>query len=177
MQVKNVILDLDQTIISAIPRHRHNPKSHEKSKSLSYKLMDDSYVVYERPHLQPFLDFLFANFNVSVWTAASKNYGLFILREIVLSKNERRLDYFLHNNHCKISDKKTGCPKDLDMIFSKWKLPGYDKTNTLIIDDLNEVHSAQPNNCINIAPFEFFNKNSEVDSKLVEIMKHLKNVK
>ena len=40
---------------------------------------DGHYKVFERPGLQEFLDYLFANFNVSVWTAASKSYALFII--------------------------------------------------------------------------------------------------
>ena len=42
--------------------------------------MDGTYIICERPHLSDFMDWLFKNFNVSVWTAASKDYALFIIK-------------------------------------------------------------------------------------------------
>ena len=79
----NIILDLDQTLISAEVSEEHNFKKYEmKSKLFDYKDMDGYYIVYERPGLQKFLDYLFENFNVSIWTAASKDYALFIIEKI-----------------------------------------------------------------------------------------------
>ena len=40
---------------------------------------DYYYVVFERPYLQSFLDYIFDKFNVYVWTAASKDYALYII--------------------------------------------------------------------------------------------------
>ena len=61
----NVILDLDSTLICAEPI-----ESLPKGDFSEFKVynMDDYYKVFERPYLQEFLDFLFANFNVSIWT-------------------------------------------------------------------------------------------------------------
>ena len=80
----HVILDLDQTIISA-----ETPKEIDltgqdkiKAKKFTFHDMDNYYIVFERPGLQKFLDFLFANFSVSVWTAASKDYAAFIIKNI-----------------------------------------------------------------------------------------------
>ena len=42
----------------------------------SYHDMDGYYIVFERPGLQEFLDYLFANYIVSVWTAATKDYAI-----------------------------------------------------------------------------------------------------
>jgi TFIIF-interacting CTD phosphatase-like protein len=168
----NIILDLDQTLISGECMKSHNPEKYEKSKLIPHKQMENLYVIYERPYLQVFLDYLFQNFNVTVWTAASKDYGLFIIKEIILRGN-RKLDYFFHSKHCDVSDKKNGSCKDLNMLFTTWKIPGYDKTNTMIIDDLKEVYKAQPNNCIPVSPFEFTKDNSENDTELLNVMKKL----
>ena len=91
----NIILDLDQTIISSEPFESLDNKKHEKKiKLFNYKNMDDYYLVFERPGLQKFLKFLFKNFNVSVWTAATKDYALFIIENMILkNKKNRHLDY------------------------------------------------------------------------------------
>ena len=173
----NIILDLDQTLISGEEADTHNPKRfYKKSKLIASKKLDDSYFIYERPHLQPFLDFLFKHFNVSIWTAASKGYAQFILSNIILTKSNRKIEYFMFHDHCKVSEKKRGSTKDLDMIFSVWKFPGYNRENTLIIDDLQEVYKTQPDNCISIPPFEFTKKGSHKDAHLVKVMNKLKEL-
>ena len=87
----HIILDLDQTLISAEPSEEYNfAKNREKSKKFVFHDMDGYYVVFERPGLQSFLTYLFDNFNVSIWTAASKRYSLLknlLLQEIRIAKS------------------------------------------------------------------------------------------
>ena len=86
MAKKNILLDLDQTLISAEASEDFDIDKHkERSKLFSWKDMDGYYIVFERPHLSEFLDYIFENFNVSVWTAASKDYALFIIEHIILA--------------------------------------------------------------------------------------------
>jgi hypothetical protein len=76
----NVVLDLDQTLVSAEDWNTQDFKKYKKkAKKFQFHDMDGYYIVFERPNLQSFLDYLFANFNVSVWTAASKASRLGIL--------------------------------------------------------------------------------------------------
>mgnify|MGYP003334631673 FL=1 len=90
----NVILDLDQTLISSETKSEFDKKKFgEKMKNFYHKDLDDLYIVFARPHLDGFLDYLFDNFNVSVWTAASKSYALFIIENFILTKPERKLDF------------------------------------------------------------------------------------
>lgn len=78
----SIILDLDQTLISSEATEDHNfEKYKEKSKKFRYDDMDGYYIVYSRPYLQDFLDYIFENFKVTVWTAASKDYALFIIEK------------------------------------------------------------------------------------------------
>ena len=80
----NIILDLDQTVISAEASEELDFKKYqEKSKLFRSDNMDGYYMVYSRPYLQEFLDYIFKNFNVSIWTAASKDYALFIIEKII----------------------------------------------------------------------------------------------
>src|SRR5579872_2414863 len=105
----NIILDLDNTIINSLtPKEfKSLPLTDQKRLNTKFKSIeiDTSFITYERPHLQPFLDFLFKNFNVSVWTAASKSYMSFIIENIILIKPDRKLDLALFDIHCGVSKK------------------------------------------------------------------------
>lgn len=174
----NVVLDLDQTLISAEDWDTQDFKKHkEKAKKFTFHDMDGYYIVFERPHLQSFLDYLFANFNVSVWTAASKDYALFIIDKIILAKPGRHLDWVFFSYHCDISKSKKGGTKDLGMFWDEYKLIGYNSDNTVIIDDYEEVYETQPNNCIIASPFEFDKDDSENDKYLQDLQKSLSSMK
>jgi len=128
--------------------------------------MDGSFKVFERPGLQEFLDFLFKNFNVSVWTAASKSYALFIVDKFILEDHpERKLDYVFFSHHCKLSNKKKNAHKDLDMLWDEFGV-NYEKDSTYIIDDHEEVYDTQPEKCLQIKAFEFQDKSSHKDIEL-----------
>ena len=175
----NLILDLDQTIISAEPLEELDLKKFsKKSKKFNYYDMDDIYRVYSRPHLQEFLDYAFKKFNVSVWTAASKDYALSIIENVILEDKKRKLDYIFFNYHCKLSRKTYKYTKKLDMIWKVYKIKNYDKKNTFIIDDYKkDVHVCQPNNCIIAPPFEFTYDNSENDDFLKKLIPELNKLK
>ncbi len=171
---KNVFLDLDNTLISAealedFPFHQNGIK--EKALKFAIHDMDGYYIVFERPGLQPFLDWLFQNYNVSIWTAASKDYALYIVEHIVLKKPSRKLDYILFSYHCDLSKKQFKYSKQLKMVFDIFKFDGFNKDNTVIIDDLNEVKQCQPENCIAIKPFEILDNGSEHDNELLGTIK------
>jgi hypothetical protein len=176
---KNMLLDLDQTLISAEADDEFDFKKYkEKTKLFDYKDMDGMYLVFERPHLQEFLDYIFKNFNVSVWTAASKDYALFIIEKILLNREpDRKLDYIFFSYHCDISDDKKRCTKDLDMLWDEYKLDNYNKKNTFILDDLDEVFLEQQKNCIIAPEFQFQDKNSEKDTFLRDLIPYLENLK
>jgi TFIIF-interacting CTD phosphatase-like protein len=174
----HILLDLDQTLISSEELEQYDTaKYKEKSKLFKYHNMDNIFLVFERPGLQEFLDFLFANFKVSVWTAASKDYALFVIKNCILAgKTERSLEYILFSYHCKISEKSKGSPKDLSLL---WNIEGMEMTpeKTVIIDDLADVFNAQTGNCISIPEFQFTKDGSENDDKLKMIREKLEKLK
>lgn len=178
-KIKNVILDLDETLINSITQEELNivnkrKKFESHSESFTYHIMDTEYVVIERPNLQKFLNYIFKNFNVSVWTAASKTYAIFVIKNVILKQGKnRKIDYVLYDEHCDISKKKTSCIKDLSQLFH---IPGYTRENTLIIDDNMNVFN-QSNKVINAKPFLFFSRNSETDDELNRIKKILFDLK
>jgi hypothetical protein len=177
-EVENIILDLDETLISAIPScdfNNHHPRP--KAKRFVFHDMEGYYMVFERPYLQEFLDFLFANYNVSVWTAASKDYAAFIVDKIILSKPDRKLDWVFFSYHCGLSKKIKHGSKNLAMLWDEFKLDGYTAENTVILDDYGEVRAIQPLNCIPAYPFDFFKRGSSDDQFLRKVQEALPSVR
>src|SRR3990167_1255303 len=90
----NLLLDLDQTLIYSIPTEEFNfDRDQGKLEKLSFYSMEGLYIVVERPYVQEFLDYIFQHFNVSVWTAATKDYASSIIKNVILTKPERKLDF------------------------------------------------------------------------------------
>lgn len=177
----NIILDLDNTLISAIDKKEEKKlkKSTLKSRMalFDWKDMQGDYKVFARPHLQEFLTWLFSHFNVSVWTAASKSYALFIIEQfIIANKPNRRLDYIFFSHHCRESKIKYKWQKVLSLLHTNFHLK-YDIDRTFIIDDHDDVYTAQPNNCIRIQAFDISHKSCEKDADLKRIMRSLELIR
>lgn len=189
---KNVILDLDQTLICAEslqefnvqknldkimtfdstfnPEKCETPSSSAKEKKIIN--MEDMYVVFLRPNVQEFLDYLFENFNVSVWTAASKEYASFIVNKVILEpRPDKKLDLLLFSYHCNMSRRHCSGSKNLCLLWDVVKLPGFTKENTVILDDFCEVFDIQPSNCIRADEFQFNgSKSPESDNFLKDVI-------
>jgi len=173
----NILLDLDETLISSKASEEFNFKNKKKMKKFDFEDMDGYYIIFERPNLQKFLTYVFENFNVSVWTAASKDYALFIIDKIIIGNHKnRKLDYIFFSYHCDISKKMVKGIKNLKMLWDIYKLKGYDQGNTFIIDDNEEVLKHCKQNCIQIKPFDYEDKNSFEDTELLKIMNTLKKL-
>jgi hypothetical protein len=155
----NVLLDLDNTIICAVEKQFYNAQKFKLlDDHLYYKDFGKYYRIYERPGLQPFLDFLFQNFNVNVFTAASKDYALFIVNNFILrNRHDKKINWMFHSYHTTISEAKYNSYKDLRLLWST--IPDiFTPDNTVIIDDLKQVKKANKQNCINVKAFEVYNE-------------------
>jgi TFIIF-interacting CTD phosphatase-like protein len=173
---KALVLDLDHTLICSEDDFDVDKHS-DLMKNLKCKDMDGYYMVFERPGLQKFLDFIFANFTVSVWTAASKDYALFIIEHMVIAgKKNRKLDWIFFSYHCDLSQKLKDGTKDLRMIWEEYGIEGYSKDNTVIIDDYDEVFATQPGQCIKAPVWEVMDKDSESDDFLTRAVPELKKM-
>lgn len=174
----HILLDLDQTLISAEPAEEYNfEKNKTKAKKFVFHDMDGYYVVFERPGLQNFLTYLFDHFDVSVWTAASKDYALFIVDKIILAGNKNRhLNYIFYSYHCDLSNRDKKSSKNLSMLWDVYGLKDFSPENTLILDDYDEVYNSQPKNCIVAKPFEFNDKNSPKDNFLEKLTNEVRMI-
>jgi TFIIF-interacting CTD phosphatase-like protein len=175
----NIVLDLDNTLISAKDNHEEAHMSKDTLSLLKRKLqwenMDDEFKVFARPYLQKFLSWLFKNFNVMVWTAASGSYALYIIDKFILNDRNRDLKFFLYSNHCKQSYLMYDTQKKLDML--KKYMPSLSLNDTIIIDDNKEVYASQPENCIHIKPFDVAHKSCIDDVELLNVQKRLEKIR
>ena len=173
---KNVVLDLDETLISGKACDDEIDFDKDKEQLMKFKFhnMDDLYLISERPNVQDFLTELFENYTVSVWTAASKDYALFIIENVLLKNPQntppRHLKYIFWSDHGSLSkklyDKK---PKKLSLLWDIFRLPGFDPYNTIIVDDYDKVTVCQPDNAIKIAEFDCTRDGHENDTELTSM--------
>lgn len=157
-QQKTVYLDLDQTIISAIAMDKlHTVKDPD---CFHYKDFEDTYRIYERPYLQPFLDKLFKNYKVAVWTAAGISYANFIVKNFICTKKNRKLEFVMWSDHCDVSEERYDHPKKLKMIDFYTK-------RSLILDDNEEVLEGQDRRSVNSLDFDVTKKDACKDDFLL----------
>ena len=171
----NVILDLDNTLIYSIAQDKF-PKKKNHLHTMKYHKMDNDYYVFERPGLHSFLNWLFKNFNVSIWSAASPEYVEFIVKNII-EKVGRNIEYVLNSDNCDESQHIYGDKhiKNLNMLWDYYEINGYDSYNTVIIDDLKMVCKIQPYNSVRIKSFNTRHKECLEDIELKDIRKTLSN--
>lgn len=149
----NIILDLDNTIINALDDSDRKKLSGDFSSKFLYKDMIPFFRIYARPHLEKFLDYLFANYNVAIMTAAEKDYALFIIENFILTKPERKLEFIFFRYQVELSREIYGGVKDLRVIWDLFQVNGFTKQNTVILDDLDMVYETNPHNTLRIKGF------------------------
>ncbi len=190
-----IVLDLDETLLHAVSTKELHDKFSSRAqkamlanivKSLKVHDMKDTdekgkersfYIVFERPGLQDFLDYLFDNFKVLVWTAATKDYAAFIVDKILIQGKPRKLHYLFVNHHGKKSAKKFGKRhrKKLEMLVDFYKIPdlakngdaGVNKLVPVIIDDNEHVLQSQPNQCVVAPAYVLFDDEMNVDHSMI----------
>ena len=164
-----VILDLDHTLISAVEMNKlntvHDPKA------FKYKDFANTYRIYERPYLQQFLDQLFSKYRVAVWTAAGISYANFIIKNFILTKPSRNLEFIMWSEHCDYSEEKYDHQKKL-------KALDFIDKEVVILDDNEEVLETQGKKSVDSRDFNVEYENAKDDEFLLhaidEIEKKLK---
>lgn len=154
----NVILDLDSTLLCSVPLNviEMNPEIFkELNEKLKYVDMKPFYRIYLRPYLDDFLDFLFDEFNVSVFTAAERDYAKFVVDKIVKKNHQNsHLDFVFYSYHNMISLRNYNQMKHLKMLWDDFNMYYFYPSNTVIIDDYDLVKQSNPYNCLHIKKFD-----------------------
>jgi len=173
----NIVLDLDNTLISSLTKEEYENRKTNKNIKFT-EICDGMYYTIARPHLEDFLTFIFKHFQVSVWTAASKDYAIEILKKFITKgKKERKLKSFLYDNHCEDSIEKVNpnTPKDLKYLYLS-KNKKFSQDNTIIVDDHKDVIKNNKNNVIDSKYFDANKKNPLQDTFLLNLIRDLKIV-
>jgi TFIIF-interacting CTD phosphatase-like protein len=175
---KLIVLDLDATLISAqsLEKFQKDKKNKKKAEKFDKQYqMEDYYHVFGRPHLEVFLDYIFENFKVAVWTAASQMYALSIIQNFVMTKPDRRLEFILFDYHNEHSIKHARGTKDLKFLESFYNIEEYD--DMIILDDFEDVVKVNKGHSIKAPFFEFKKRNSHNDSWMLRVIPRLKRYK
>jgi hypothetical protein len=170
----NVILDLDNTLVNTLPIDKAIGFMNEFWYS-PYKynsFMSD--VIIARPGLEEFLDWLFLNCNVSVFTHADKEYALEVINKFIL-KGKRKLDFIYYRYHVNMGLDIYKGYKDLRLIWDEFKVYDFYPSNTIIIDDNPLVKDTNPYNTIQIYPFDA-SHDTVNDNHLEKVRMNIENI-
>ncbi len=155
-----LVLDLDETLIHVRTREDVGRKSDTTI---------HGWPLYERPHLQEFLDFCFLNFRVGVWTSASRSYAKGILHKTFQG---RKPEFLWWDEQCTSHydpELLTQYPvKDI----RKLKRAGYNLEEILAIDDTPEKWQRSYGNYLRVNPFKVVD-----DDELLLLMDYLPTLK
>ena len=166
----NIILDIDETLIHAVSLQNKQKNKNSFTVKVGTKNNLEIYRVYRRPHLSKFLNFVFANFKtVNIWTAATKDYAIKIMKSILTKSQFSRIKFFNSRQQCT----STGI-KPLREIFKTKQAStlNINKYNTIMIDDKKEVLVKNKGNGIVVSAWD----SDSNDNSLLRLMYLLKTI-
>ncbi len=139
---KLLILDLDETLIYA---------TEEKLESAS-DFSVGQYFVYKRPFLAEFLEFCFENFEVAVWTTATKFYAEKIL-QTVLQENQK-LKFLWTRERCTFAFDEEEREHYFVKKMHKLRRRGQKLESVIVVDDSPNVWKCSYGNLVRVGKFE-----------------------
>ncbi|KAF9204459.1 hypothetical protein BGZ49_005271 [Haplosporangium sp. Z 27] len=161
--------------------------------TLFYRSAKRGHTIIRRPHLSYFLDFLFTNFRVMVWSSARAESVDRMLKAGFGSKEEL-LDRIWDRSHFNLRDldfkRNVLTLKNLEFVWDQIEydrqyatdeelLEGnkygmhYDQTNTVLIDDSVHKSQLQPYNCVLLTEFDLKLSQAGTDTELLKVMEYL----
>lgn len=121
-----LILDLDNTLVYSTTKQ---PEKYDHKLEISHNNRTQTVWVVERPNLQQFLDVLCDKYELVLFTAGIRQYGIKVLRAI---DPKLRIQYLLDRRFCTILGKNQ---KNQDLYIKDLRILGRDLSRTLIVDD------------------------------------------
>jgi len=171
----NVILDIDETFVYFINKkyRAHSWDKLSESEKAKYQYNEvGGHVLILRPHLQEFLDFLFANCSVSLWTWSDAEYADMIATTLITAlKPDSRVRFVLSEEDAARSAELHGHSKDLNMLWYSEVKPCFAECNTVLIDDLpnNTIHPSNRKNSITVRPFAPFGEKKDRTERYMDM--------
>uniref|UniRef100_A0A6B2LB23 protein-serine/threonine phosphatase n=1 Tax=Arcella intermedia TaxID=1963864 RepID=A0A6B2LB23_9EUKA len=158
---KLLVLDLDQTLFDFSGRRQ--------TQTLSETM---------RPGLVEFLTNVYKFYNIAIWSATAWTWLEIKLIEFDLLPNNNFQFTFVLDKSSMFSVKSlrngkmiTHSVKPLAIIWSK--LPQFNETNTLHVDDLSRNFVFNPKSGIKISPFKYSPETARADRELFYLQKYL----
>lgn len=166
-----LILDIDETLIHTEERLLYQKTASKKNYDFETEFDGVLFSTVKRPFLKEFIDYAFSNFNIAIWTAATRDYAESILKNIGI--NEDDLIFFYCEENCTIrrdmESMKTYGVKNLNKLRKK----GIDLERVLIVDDIAETAINNYGNLIHIKGF-YDDLN---DVELLKLISYLEKIK
>lgn len=137
----HIFLDIDETLIHTVTFPDPKPAQY----NFEFEIDGVPYYVKKRPGLKAFLKFVFDNFKtVSIWTAATRQYAILILQNIMTKTQLSKLAFFYSRE--KVYD-------GLKPLSTIYNLPlaiklGITPEKTLIVDDKDYTFAQNKGNAI-----------------------------
>ncbi|HYQ23113.1 HAD family hydrolase [Stenotrophomonas sp.] len=137
---KLLVLDLDETLVHA--------SAHELDRPADARVV--GYHVYKRPHVDAFLDFAFAHFDVGVWTSSGQLYTEPLVAWLMPG---RTLEFLWSSQRCSIArDWETGGHSSEKRLY-KLKRLGFSLEQVAGIDDTPEKYAKNYGNLVQVQEF------------------------
>lgn len=138
-----VILDIDETLVYSTEQPLGIPADDRVGR----------YFTYYRPAVNTFLDYLFENHRVAVWTASGRAYATPLLSRL-LGENLGRLEFFWTGERCTLvrdfEQHERVVVKRLRKVWRK----GFDRERTVIIDNTPSTYRRNYGNAVPVPDFE-----------------------
>lgn len=121
-----LILDLDNTLVYSTTKQS---EKYDHELEINHNGRSQTVWVVERPHLQQFLDVLYDKYEIVLFTAGIRQYGIKVLKAI---DPKLRIQYLLDRRFCTILGKNQ---RNQDLYIKDLRILGRDLSRTLIVDD------------------------------------------
>ncbi|TXG79349.1 MAG: phosphoprotein phosphatase [Spirochaetes bacterium] len=170
MKSKILILDLDETLFYSEHKSRMNDVSFDFINE-SFPIFEGEYYTMFRPHLKEFLKYIFANFTIAVYTAASQDYAELLLTKMGVNLNT--LEFLWARDRCTIKydyENGFGNPVAHKKLYKVGKK--YNLDNILMVDDKPHLIDCY-GNVIGIKPFY----GDSSDKELLRLINYLDKIK
>ncbi|CAO3623337.1 unnamed protein product [Cunninghamella blakesleeana] len=137
--------------------------------------------MFVRPNINNFLNYIFKNFQVMVWSSAQKNSVNRMLQLFEQDINRLSLIWDRSDMGLTIEQfhSKSTTVKDLQKIWDTFDNNEFNATNTILIDDSPSKSVLQPYNCISISTFNHTSSQFLLygDNELLNVIDYLNKLK
>lgn len=179
-----ILLDLDETLVNYVDMSLWNKlDDSEKSKYIVSTTSEPNRIIVVRPNIREFLEFIFTNCDVSIFSMAVKSHADEVANLVTDGHPENFKNIWSTNDESAASSIME-ISKDLRYLWYVSKPKIMYPANTILIDDLEENtdNESNRNNVIKIPEFKLFKGKEKTyndlsdDKTLLNAMKLIQDV-